>query len=109
MKNNRVFVLCDTTSKKWQLPCANAERHVESRAFAEAIKHDFDCMLSAVSPKRELFGKEDEKTKFKILKQSLKSCRYVYCVDGWQNDPVAVKLERAARWRFKTFIEEEED
>lgn len=109
MKNNRVFVLCDTASKKWQLPCANAERHIESRTFAVSVEHDEECLLSAVSPRRELFGGEDEKTKFKILKHALKSCRYVYCVDGWQNDPICMKLERAARWRFKTFIEEEED
>lgn len=109
MKNNKVFILCDTTSKKWQLPCANAERHIESRTFAISIERDFEAMLSSVSPRRIVLSGMDEKMKFKILKHALKGCRYVYCVDGWQNDPVSVKLERAARWRFKTFIVEEED
>lgn len=109
MKNNRVFILCDTTKKKWQLPCANAERHIETKAFAVSIYHDYDYLLSATSPRRELDGTETEKEKYRKLKNALKSCRYVYLVDGWQNDPMCVKLERAARWRFKTFIKDEED
>ena len=61
MKNNRVFILCDTTKKKWQLPCANAERHIETKAFAVSIYHDYDYLLSATSPRRELDGTETEK------------------------------------------------
>lgn len=109
MKNNRVFILCDTTTKKWQLPCANAERHVETRAFAVSIYPDYDSLLSATSPRRELDGTESEKEKYKKLKEAMKGCHYVYCVAGWEKDPMCVKLERAARWRFKTFIVEEDD
>lgn len=109
MKNNRVFVLCDTTTKKWQLACANTERHIESRAFAVSIFHDYDELLSATSPRRILDGTESEKERYKKLKKELKSCRYVYIVDGWQNDTMSVKLERVARWCLKTFIMEEED
>lgn len=73
MKNNKVFILCNTTTKMWQLPCANAERHVESMSFAVSIYHDDDCLLSATSPRRELDGNENEKEKYKKLKAALKS------------------------------------
>lgn len=109
MKNNRVFILCDTTTKKWQLACSNAERHVESRSFGVSIYHDYDELLSATSPRRILDGTESDNERYKKLKKELKSCRYVYLVEGWEKDPISVKLERAARWRFKTFIVEEDD
>lgn len=90
--------------------CANAERHVESRSFAIEIEHDDECLLSAVSPRRVLDGTEkDDQEKYSKLKKALRGCRYVYLVDGWEEGPMCVRLERAARWRFKTFIEDEED
>ena len=49
MSNNRVFVLCQTNIKRWQMRCANAERHVESRDFAAYVEKDFGTMLSAVT------------------------------------------------------------
>ena len=109
MKKNRVFILCDTTSKKWQLPCANAERHVESRQFAVSVEKAWDTLLSAASPRRLFDGTETENEKFKKLKKALKDCRYVYAIDGWEKDPMCVRLERVARWRFKTFIKDEEE
>lgn len=110
MKNNQVFVLCDTTKKKWQFACANAERHIESLSFAIEIEHDDEYLLSAVSPRRVLDGTEkDDQEKYSKLKKALRGCRYVYPVDGWEEDPICVKLERAAIWRFKTFIQDGED
>ena len=108
MKNNQVFILCDTNSNRWQMKCANAERHVESRFFAVRVEHDEECLLSAVSPRRILDGHEnDAKEKYRKMKNALKGCKYVYAVDGWWEDPMCVRLERAARWRFKKFIVEE--
>ena len=109
MKNNRVFIICDTISKKWQLPCANAERHVESRQFAYSVEHEFESLLSAVSPRRVLDGTEDEKAKYSKLKKAMRECKYVYLVNGWQNDPMCVKLKKSAWWQFKTIVEDEED
>ncbi len=108
MKNNKVFVLCDTTKKRWQMPCANAERHIESVQFSIDVEHDDRMLFSAVSPRRVWNGFEkDDKEKFVKLKKAFRECRYVYMVDGWENDPVCVKLKKRA-W-LKIFIVEEED
>lgn len=107
--NNRVFVLCDMTAKRWQMPCANAERHIESRAFAIEVEHDDECLLSAVSPRRVLDGTEDVGGRWRKLKKALRQCRYVYLVEGWENDPMAVRLRKSAWWQCKTFIRDEED
>lgn len=110
MRNNKVFVLCQTNVKRWQMRCANAERHVESRDFAATVEHDFGTMLSAVSPRRVLDGTErDDRERYGKLKRAMRECRYVYLVDGWEGDPMCVRLRNAARWRFKTFLIEEED
>lgn len=110
MKNNKVFVLCDTTKKKWQFACANAERHIESRSFAIEIEHDDEILLSAVSPRRVLDGTEkDSQEKYSKLKKALRGCRYVYLVDGWGNDPMCVRLKKSAWCQFKTLIQDEEE
>lgn len=110
MRNNKVFVLCQTNVKRWQMRCANAERHVESRDFAAFVEKDFDTMLSAVSPRRVLDGTErDDQEKYAKLKRALRQCRYVYLVDGWEEDPMCVRLKKSAWWQFKTFIQDEED
>ena len=110
MRNNKVFVLCRTNVKRWQMRCANAERHVESRDFAASVVHDFCTMLSAVSPRRVWDGTEkDDREMYGKLKRALRKCRYVYLVDGWEEDPICVRLRKSAWWRFKTFIQDEED
>lgn len=110
MSNNRVFVLCQTNVKRWQMRCANAERHVESRDFAAYVEKDFGTMLSAVSPRRVWDGTEkDDGERYCKLKRALRQCRYVYLVDGWERDPMCVRLKKSAWWQFKTFIQDEED
>lgn len=110
MRNNKVFVLCQTNVKRWQMRCANAERHVESRDFAAFVEKDFDAMLSAVSPRRVWDGTEkDDQEKYSKLKKALRGCRYVYLVDGWAEDPMCVRLKKSAWWQFKTFLQDEED
>lgn len=110
MSNNRVFVLCQTNIKRWQMRCANAERHVESRDFAAYVEKDFGTMLSAVSPRRVWDGTEkDDGERYCKLKRALRQCRYVYLVDGWERDPMCVRLRKSAWWQFKTFIQDEED
>ena len=110
MSNNRVFVLCQTNIKRWQMRCANAERHVESRDFAAYVEKDFGTMLSAVSPRRVWDGTEkDDGERYCKLKRALRQCRYVYLVDGWEKDPMCVRLRKSAWWQFKTFIQDEED
>lgn len=110
MSNNRVFVLCQTNVKRWQMRCANAERHVESRDFAAYVEKDFGTMLSAVSPRRVWDGTEkDDGERYCKLKRALRQCRYVYLVDGWERDPMCVRLRKSAWWQFKTFIQDEED
>lgn len=110
MRNNKVFVLCQTNVKRWQMRCANAERHVESRDFAACVENDFDAMLSAVSPRRVWDGMEkDDVERYGRLKRALHQCRYVYLVDGWEEDPMCVRLKKSAWWQFKTFIRDEED
>ena len=110
MSNNRVFVLCQTNIKRWQMQCANAERHVESRDFAAYVEKDFGTMLSAVSPRRVWDGTEkDDGERYCKLKRALRQCRYVYLVDGWEKDPMCVRLRKSAWWQFKTFIQDEED
>lgn len=110
MSNNRVFVLCQTNVKRWQMRCANAERHVESRDFAAYVEKDFGTMLSAVSPRRVWDGTEkDDGERYCKLKRALRQCRYVYLVDGWERDQMCVRLRKSAWWQFKTFIQDEED
>ena len=110
MSNNRVFVLCQTNIKRWQMRCANAERHIESRDFADYVEKDFGTMLSAVSPRRVWDGTEkDDGERYCKLKRALRQCRYVYLVDGWERDPMCVRLRKSAWWQFKTFIQDEED
>lgn len=90
--------------------CANAERHVESRDFAASVEHNFDTMLSAVSPRRVLDGTErDDRERYGKLKRALRKCRYVYLVDGWEEDPMCVRLKKSAWWQVKAFFQEEED
>ena len=110
MRNNKVFVLCRTNVKRWQMQCANAERHVESRDFAAFVEHDFDTMLSAVSPRRVLDGTErDDRERYGKMRRALRQCRYVYLVDGWEEDPMCVRLKKSAWWQFKVFVQDEED
>ena len=110
MSKNRVFVLCQTNIKRWQMRCANAERHVESRDFAAYVEKDFGTMLSAVSPRRVWDGTEkDDGERYCKLKRALRQCRYVYLVDGWERDPMCVRLRKSAWWQFTTFIQDEED
>ena len=110
MRNNKVFVLCRTNIKRWQMQCSNAERHVESRDFAACVENDFDAMLSAVSPRRVWDGTEkDDSERYGKLKHALRQCRYVYLADGWEEDPMCVRLKKSAWWQFKTFIQDEED
>ena len=110
MSNNRVFVLCQTNIKRWQMRCANAERHVESRDFAAYVEKDFGTMLSAVSPRRVWDGTEkDDGERYCKLKRALRQCRYVYLVDGWERDTMCVRRRKSAWWQFKTFIQDEED
>jgi hypothetical protein len=90
--------------------CANAERHVESRDFAASVEHDFDAMLSAVSPRRVWDGSEKgDRERYVKLRRALRQCRYVYLVDGWERDPMCVRLKKSAWWQFKAFIQDEED
>lgn len=113
MKNNKVFIVCRTDYKSWQLSCRNAEKHVTTRNFffdnvvcdgSEAVSEHFE----AVSARSVLDGTEGYFKKWLKLRKAVRSCSYVYPVAGCEDSRQCRSLMRFARLTGRHIINEEE-
>ena len=112
MKNNKVFIVCRTDYKSWQLACSNAEKHVQTRDFyfENTGPEDYHASLrfEAVSPRTILDGSEGNFKKWFKLRKAMSCCSYVYPVAGCEETKQCRSLIRFARLTGKYIINEEE-
>ena len=113
MKNSKVFIVCRTDFKSWQLSCSNAERHVKTKNFyfENAIpSEDYDesMRFDTVSPRDVLDGTESNLKKWFKLHKAMRCCSYVYQTVGCEEIRQCRSLMRFARLTGKYIINEEE-
>ena len=113
MKNNRVFIVCRTDYKSWQLACRNAEKHVRTKDFYLGNTDPYEEIHASqrfepVSPRNVLVGTESNFKKWFKLRKAMSCCSYVYPVAGCEETKQCRSLIRFARLTGKYIINEEE-
>lgn len=112
MKNNKVFIVCKTDYKSWQLSCRNAEKHVQTRDFyfenTDPEDYHASQRFEAVSPRTILDGSEGNLKKWFKLRKAMLCCSYVYPVAGCEDSRQCRSLMRFARLTGRHIINEEE-
>ena len=108
-RNNKVFIVGDTTKDLWRHKMHNMEERVESERFF--LMHGDDRMLDsrfkAVSPRTVVATVGD--VEYKHLEKAMMGCATVYVPFPYPDDESSRRLIRLARWSFKRVIWEEDE
>lgn len=109
-RNNKVFIVGDTTKELWRHKMHNMETRVESpwffREYGGGVK---GFGFVAVSPRSVLDGTEDAETRMRKMRDAIRECATVYVPLYWTDDAESEALVRFARRRLKRVIVEEDD
>ena len=108
-RNNKVFIVGDTTKELWRHKMHNMETRVESPWFFDCYGDDrmLDSRFKAVSPRTVVATVGD--VEYKHLEKAMMECATVYVPYPYPEDEKSRRLLRLARWSFKRVIWEEDD
>lgn len=107
-KNNKCFILGDTTERMWRHRMYNMEERVESERFFLQYG-DFDMLgrrFKAESPRTVVATVGD--VEYGHLRKAMMGCATVYVPYPHPEDGKSRRLLRLARWTFKRVIFEED-
>ena len=108
-RNNKVFIVGDTTKDLWRHKMHNMETRVESPWFFKRYGDErmLDSRFKAVSPRTVVATVGD--VEYRHLEKAMMGCATVYVPYPYAEDDDSKRLIRLARWSFKRVIWEEED
>lgn len=108
-RNNKVFIVGDTTKELWRHKMHNMETRVESPWFFACHGDDrmLDSRFKAVSPRTVVATVGD--VEYKHLEKAMMGCATVYVPYPYPEDEKSRRMLRLARWSFKRVIWEEDD